>query len=88
MALTTNLISYYKLDESSGDAIDAHGSNDGTVTGATQNVAGKINTAYSFDGAGQDRVSTFTTPANGTISLWVKFDVLSEIGRASCRERV
>jgi len=60
MALTDNLVSYYKLDESSGNAIDAHGDNDGTLTGnITQNSTGKINTGYAFDGAGQDNVSTF-----------------------------
>ena len=45
MALIDGLISYWKLDEESGDAIDACGNNDGTVTGATQGAAGKINTA-------------------------------------------
>ena len=51
MALIDNLISYWKLDESSGSVLDAHGDNDGTNVGATPNVAGKINTAYDFDGS-------------------------------------
>lgn len=50
MAIIDNLISYWKLDEVAGNAIDAHDAHDGTVTGATQGAAGKINTAYSFDG--------------------------------------
>ena len=50
MALTDGLLFYLKLDESSGNAIDAVGGLSGTVTGATQGATGKINTAYSFDG--------------------------------------
>lgn len=73
MVLIDNLISYYKLDESSGDAIDAHGSDDGTVTGATQNVSGKINTAYSFDG--NDLVelnSSISGDTSVTATCWFK----------------
>ena len=75
IAIIDNLISYWKLDESSGDAIDIHSSNDGTIYGATQNVAGKINTAYSFDGndyvdCGND-VSLQPT-SEITISCWIK----------------
>jgi len=77
MVTTTDMVSYYKFDESSGDAIDAHGSNDGTVNGATQGASGKINDAYSFDGV-NDSVATSITASNinnptdtqATISLW------------------
>lgn len=49
MALTDNIISYWKFDESSGNAIDSVGeANNGTLNTVTQNVAGKINTAYDF----------------------------------------
>lgn len=43
MAITTSLVSYWKLDEASGNALDAHGSNDlndegpGTTTGKINN---------------------------------------------------
>jgi hypothetical protein len=51
MALTDNLVAYYKLDETSGStAVDVIAANNGTITGATVNQAGKIGTAYSFDG--------------------------------------
>jgi len=41
--LTDDLVSYYKLDETSGTtAVDSFGSNDGTVNGATVNQTGKI----------------------------------------------
>jgi hypothetical protein len=49
---TTNLIGHWKLDESSGDAINsgsAGSTYDGTVTGATQGVTGKIDNCYSFN---------------------------------------
>lgn len=77
MAIIDDLISYYKLDESSGDAIDAHGSNDGTVSGATQNVSGKINTAYDFEQSNFDKInlnSKIFTSDTTTFSVggWVK----------------
>ena len=50
MALIDNLVAYYKLDETSGNAIDIHGSNDGTTTNISYEVTGKINTGYSFNG--------------------------------------
>ncbi|GAI08814.1 unnamed protein product [marine sediment metagenome] len=50
MAIIDDLISYWKLDESAGNAIDAHSTHDGTVTGCAYSQAGKINTAYGFDG--------------------------------------
>lgn len=46
--LLNGLISAWELNESSGDAIDSHGGHNGTVSGATQGVSGKIGTAYSF----------------------------------------
>lgn len=75
--LNTNLISYYKLDESSGTtAIDSFGNNNGTTTGATVNVAGKINKSYSFDGVGDEVDTGIDTEANfnqdKTINVWYK----------------
>lgn len=79
-ALLTGLISYWKLDESSGNAIDSHGSNDGTVVGATQGAAGKVGTSYDFDG-GNDQINFGSpiVPATGefTVSLWVKSPTLA-----------
>lgn len=42
-ALLTNLVSYWKLDESSGDAVDAHGTNTLTNIGTMTYSASKIN---------------------------------------------
>lgn len=54
------LVAYYPLDETSGNAINhapaTLGTLDGTVTGATQGVAGQSGNAYSFDGV-NDAVS-------------------------------
>ena len=77
MALTTDLISYWKLDEETGNAIDSHSTNNGTLVGGVlQNQDGKIIKAYSFDGiddnvdCGSD-VSLQPTTAL-TISCWIK----------------
>lgn len=45
--LLNNLISYYKAD-TSWSFLDAHGSNNGTINGATFTASGKINWGYSF----------------------------------------
>ncbi len=50
MALTDNLVSYWKLDEASGTREDIHGANDLTDNSAVGAAAGKINDGASFDG--------------------------------------
>jgi hypothetical protein len=78
--LLTGLISYYKLDETSGNTIDIAPTSphDGTVTGATQNVTGKINKAYSFDGTNDyidfGSVADFRFTTAMSISFWVTSD--------------
>jgi hypothetical protein len=80
MALIDNLVSYYKLD---GNSNDAHGSNNGTVNGATYTASGKINGAYDFDGSNDyinlnDTISKlFEGTKNYTFSCWAKFDDLN-----------
>jgi len=49
--LNTDIVSYYKLDESSGTVIDSLGTYNGTNSGATASSTGLINTAYDFDGS-------------------------------------
>lgn len=46
--LLNNLVSYYKMD-TNGSFPDVHGSNNGTINGATFTASGKINWGYSFD---------------------------------------
>jgi hypothetical protein len=48
VSLLTNLISYWKLDEASGNALDAHGSNDLTDNNTVGTATGKINGARDF----------------------------------------
>ena len=43
--LTSGLVSYYSLQETSGDVIDSHGTNNGINNGATRGVTGIINNA-------------------------------------------
>lgn len=50
MALDTNLVSYWKLDESSGNAADSVGSNTGTVTNISYGAA-KINNGATGNGS-------------------------------------
>jgi len=85
MALTDKLVSYYKLDESSGDAIDTHSTNDGTVTGPAQDSEGLINTGYDFErGDGADRITFPSMPTSWTqfaISFWIKPESISQTMR-------
>lgn len=55
MALTTNLVAYWKFDENTGtSAADATGNgNTGTLVGSPSWVAGKINSAVSYNGTSQ-----------------------------------
>lgn len=75
MALTTNLVAYYKLDESSGNASDSTGggytlTNSSVTYGSSY---GKINNGAHFSSA---RLSTTSFPAMGTsnfsVSMWMK----------------
>jgi len=77
--LTEGLQNYYSIDASntSGNTVyDLHGSNDGTGTGITLNVTGKINEGAEYDSATDiinlgdiDGVDSYFT-----ISMWVKLD--------------
>lgn len=75
MALKTDLVSYYSFDV---DASDDHGSNDGTVSGATHTSSGKLDDAYDFDGT-NDYISlgnpsnlSFSSSDAFSISVWFK----------------
>jgi hypothetical protein len=77
--LLNGLVSYWTLDEASGGTSeDSHGSNDGTVTGATQGVAAKLSNGVLFNAD----LENITVPYNaslditGTISFafWIYYD--------------
>ena len=83
--LTEDLISYYKLDETTGDVIDSHGTNDGTNNGATRGVTGIINNAFDFDGnndyinlnSGSVSTDDLSLTNDFTICAWIKPDSVS-----------
>lgn len=79
MVTTTNLVSYWKLDEASGTIADSHSSNDGTVSGATYGATGIINDCLSFDGSNDyvtmgDVIDHDFTNTAFSINLWMKMD--------------
>lgn len=67
MDLLDALISWWSLDEASGDAIDSHGDNDLTETSGTiASVAGKVGNARDFE-AGDTEY--FTIDSNDSLSF-------------------
>lgn len=74
-SLLTGLVSYWNLDESSGNAIDLVGSNTGTLVGSTtQGTTGKINTCYGFPNNsavnfGHD--ASLDLVQKGSVSCWI-----------------
>lgn len=74
--LITDLVATWEFDESSGSILyDKHGSNDGTVYGATMGQTGLISNAYEFDGINDyinvgDLGMDFTK--DFSISVWIK----------------
>lgn len=76
MSLTTSLVSYWKLDESSGNPQDSHGSNHGTLNGSVAYGSGKLNNCAQFTGGyldfGQTASLRFTGATAFTFSFWIK----------------
>lgn len=80
MSLLTNLVAYWKLDEASGDAIDAHGSNTLADNNTVGSTTGKINNGRDFE-RGNDEYfvaahnSDLTTgDISYSWSLWVSLE--------------
>ncbi len=80
MALSDNLISWWKLDESSGNASDSVGSNTLTNTGVTF-ASAKINNGAVFDGA----ITTYLEKTNLTgvtsfsLSFWINVSTWNSV---------
>jgi hypothetical protein len=79
MALIDNLISYWKLDESSGNAADSHGSNNLTNTNTVTYSAAKINNGANFVDTSSQKLTITDASQTGlditgalTISFWFK----------------
>lgn len=79
MALTDNLVAFWKLDESSGNAADSVGSFTLTNRGTTTYTAGLINNGADFGSANTTKAlnTSNTLGIDGgamSISLWVKLN--------------
>lgn len=75
MALKDDLVSYWKHD-TNGSFPDAHGSDTGTINGATYTASGKLSGGYEYDGS-NDSIDIGLAPsdlAGGdfTLGFWVK----------------
>ena len=81
--LTDDLISYWKLDESSGDAADAHGSNTLTNTNTVPYGTGKINNGAQFASSSTKYLSITDEEQTGlditgnlSVSFWVNWSTV------------
>jgi hypothetical protein len=79
--LKVNLLAYYDFEESSGDLLDQHNSNDGTIVGTpSRSQTGKVNNCYAFNGT-TDYINLGTGLLDFTgdfsVSAWANIDVLS-----------
>lgn len=76
--LSTNLVGYWKLDETSGNAADAVGSNTGVATNITYSLSdGKINNGAHYNGADGKIIfntipQTASTSQAATYTVWFK----------------
>ena len=74
-SLNVDIISFYKLNETSGVVLDSVGNNNGTNNGTTRGVAGIINNSFDFNGT-TDYVdlgtNDFVGSGNYAISFWYK----------------
>jgi len=79
MALADNLVSYWKMDESSGTAADSVASNTLTNNATVTYTAGKINNAATYNGTTQYHSITDASQTglditgNLSISFWINF---------------
>jgi len=78
-ALTDNLVSYWKLDEASGNAADSVGSNTLTNNNTVPFSAGKINNGADFEDADAESFSITDAAQSGldfsdefTVAFWYK----------------
>ena len=81
MALTDQLISYWKLDESSGNAADSVGSNTLTNVGTATYGAGKINNGVDLEDSSVQYLTILDASQSGlditgdfSVSMWIKLE--------------
>ncbi len=79
--LNSNLLHYYKFDESSGTILD-YGSTIQNLTnsGGIQNITGKINKAIQFNGVNnQDTITGITSVSNAqTMNVWIFYNTSTQ----------
>jgi hypothetical protein len=80
MSMLDGLISYWALNEASGNALDAHGSNDLTDTNTVGSASGKVGNARDFEaGSSQyftlaDNADLSTGDIDFSMAAWVKLE--------------
>jgi len=78
--LASNLVSYWSLDEASGNAIDAHGANDLTDTNTVGSAAGKVGNCRDFEKDANeyfsiaDNAGLRTGDIDFSFAAWVKME--------------
>lgn len=83
MALIDDLVSYWKLDESSGTRADAHGTNDLTDNNTVTSAVGKIGTAADFDSGSSESLSRVSNSSlqvgdiDFSIAFWIQAETLA-----------
>lgn len=85
MAVIDNLLSYWKLDEASGNRADAHGSDTLTDNNTVAAVTGIINNGADFTAASNESLSHATSKGGAvglpiSYNLWVYINDTSEKG--------
>jgi len=77
--LLTGLVSYWKMDEASGNAIDAHGTNDLTDNNTVGTLTGKIGDCRDFSGTNEyfshaDNADLSVDGTSFSFAFWVNLD--------------
>lgn len=79
MAINTNLVAYWSMDEASGNRADSVGTSTLTPFGPPQSVAGKVGNAVNFVSTGDDRLASAGSLAalamgdiDFSIAYWVR----------------
>ncbi len=75
-SLNVGITHYYKLDGSSDPVLDELFTSNGTNSGATPSVTGKINTAYDFESSESDFITLGdeVTTNQISVSAWLKLE--------------
>jgi len=74
--LLTDLLSYWKMDETTGDRVDSHGSNDLSVVGTVGYAVGKLGNAVTCTGTAnyltKNPATVNVNPAGFTVWGWIQ----------------